>query len=354
MFKKLALVGVVLVLVVGFIYRKDIMALFSDDVPKTVNTVETKVLLKEDPTFSVLLANLQEKGVIKDIAELRIFAIENEVDTTDFAGGKYVILSQTRFGDLLDAFQKGEDGNGKKEVMVNVIFNTCRDVNDISGNVGKCIAADSSELIAHITDPATMKKYGFTAEQMPALFLPKQYKMPYDTDAEGFVAFMAEKFKAFWNDERKAKMAVLGLASPSRVTTLASIVYSEQGRVKEEWPIIAKLYLNRLNKGQKLQSDPTFKFCWGHELDGVQILRAKHRNIVCDYNTYQINGLPPGPICITPASVIDAVLSPANVDYIYMCAKPDYSGTHNFTSSGNQHIRNASSFQKWIAKEQNK
>lgn len=351
MVKKIIFLGVILLFIVGFIYRKEIMNLFIS--AKSLNTSETRVLLKKDPTFNTLLVELQNVGIIDDGIELRKFAIDSEIDTTNFAGGKYVILAQTKFDDLLDAFQKGEDGNGKKEVMVNVIFNACRDVNDISGSIGKCIAADSSELIAYILDPKVLSKYGFTKEQMPALFLPQQYEMPYDTDEEEFVAFMAEKFKAFWNNERKQKMATLGLTSPSKVTTLASIVYSEQGRVKEEWPIIAKLYLNRLNSGQKLQSDPTFKFCWGHELDGVQILRSKHRDIDCSYNTYKINGLPPGPICITPASVIDAVLNPANVDYIYMCAKPDNSGTHNFTASGSQHISNAAVYRKWIKEQKN-
>jgi UPF0755 protein len=106
--------------------------------------------------------------------------------------------------------------------------------------------------------------------------------------------------------------------------------------------------LNRIKKGIPLQSDPTFKFCWGHELDDVQILTHKHRDIDCPYNTYKIRGLPPGPICVTPAKVVDAVLNRADVDYIYMCAKPDYSGQHNFAVSDAQHVKNAKAYQKWI------
>jgi len=350
MAKKIILVVFAALLVVGFLKRGQIMSWMNGQ--KTINTSETRILIKEDPSFSSLLVHLKEGGIIENTEDLKAFAIDNDIDTTNFAGGKYLILSQTRFEDLLEVFRMGEDGNGKKEVMVNVIFNTCRDVYDVSGNIGKCIAADSTELIEYILNPEVLKKYGFSEEQIPALFHPQQYELPYDTDAEEFVAFMAVKFKDFWTDERKQKMAKIGLNSPSKVTTLASIVYSEQSKAKEEWPIIAKLYLNRLNSGIKLQSDPTFKFCWGHELDDVQILLHKHRDIVCDYNTYQIQGLPPGPICVVPASVIDAVLNPANVDYIYMCAKPDNSRTHNFTSSGTQHNINAAEFQKWIRSQQ--
>src|SRR5690606_37752980 len=113
-----------------------------------------------------------------------------------------------------------------------------------------------------------------------------------------------------------------------------------------EWPIIARLYLNRISQGIRLQSDPTFKFCWGDQLRGTQRLLARHRDVDCPYNTYKIDGLPPGPICIVPAKVIDAVLNPADVDYIFMCAKPDYSGEHSFTSSGDEHVKNARAYQK--------
>jgi UPF0755 protein len=328
-----------------------ILALFGDDVLRSANKSQTRILLDEDPTFDALCETLKEEGVIDNVNDLKSLVDKEEIDVTNLAGGKYMILSGTKLKDLIEGFQKGEDGNGKSEVMVNVIFNNCRDVNDIAGNISDCIVADSASIVNHILDPATLKLYGFTEQQIPALFLPKKYLMPYDTDAKGFVAFMAAQFKAFWNTERVSKMKALGLASQSKVTTLASIVYSEQGRVKEEWGTIAGLYLNRLKKGMKLQSDPTFKFCWGHELDGVQRLTKKHREIVCDYNTYNINGLPPGPICITPASVIDAVLNASEVDYIYMCAKPDYSGEHNFTASDRQHINNANAYQKWLAAE---
>ena len=221
----------------------------------------------------------------------------------------------------------------------------------MASNISKCIAADSASIVDYLLAEETLKKYHFTKEQLPALFLPQQYEMYFDMDAETFVAKMAEKFKEFWTDERKAKIKSIGLTYPSEVVTLASIVYSEQGKVPAEWPIIAKLYLNRIETDQKLQSDPTFKFCWGDELDGVQRLLYKHRDIDCPYNTYKINGLPPGPIHLTPGKVIDAVLNPANVDYIYMCAKPDYSGEHNFTPSLEVHEENAAIYRTWLAEE---
>jgi len=319
-----------------------------DKPERTINTVETRLLFREDPTIEELVSTLHAKKIIASMDKTRALAKELKLTDDQLEGGKYVVLPGTTLENLLLGFKRGENGRGKSEVLVNVIFNNCLDLNDVAKNVSVCIAADSASLSEFILSPETMSKYGFTKAQMPALILPKRYDMEFDTNAEEFVAFMASKFKEFWTPERMQKLNNIGLKSQSQAVTVASIVYSEQGKIQEEWPIIAGLYLNRVKKGMKLQSDPTFKYCWGHELDNVQILTAKHRDIDCDYNTYKINGLPPGPICITPAKVVDAVLNRADVDYIYMCAKPDYSGKHNFTASDRQHINNANAYQKWI------
>jgi UPF0755 protein len=340
----LVVIGAVLVVANFDLLKKWI----SDPIPRSINAVEQRLLFGEDPTLDELIDALHSKKIISSKDEARKIAKEISLTDDKIEGGKYVILPETRLDNLLGAFERDTDGRGKGEVLVNVIFNNCRDLYDVSKNVSVCISADSASLAEHLLHPETLRKYGFTAAQMPAMILPQQYEMEFDTNASEFVAFMAERFKEFWTDERKGKLHSIGLQAPSQAVTLASIVYSEQGKIQEEWPIIAALYLNRIKKGMKLKSDPTFKFCWGRELDDVQYLTAKHRDIECDYNTYHIQGLPPGPICITPAKVVDAVLNKANVNYLFMCAKPDYSGEHNFTASDVQHMRNASIYQKWI------
>jgi len=338
------------ILAAGLLVLKwDLIKGFLNKEERTVNPVEVRLLLREDPTLEDLSALLFEEGIIQDPDVFSDFVKGNGL-STDYAAGKYVILSGTKVSDLANGFVKNAEGNGNAEVKVNVVFNRCRDIYDVGDQISKCILADSASIVDYALDPATLSKYGFTEEQLPALFIPGSYEMYFDLTAEQFVAEMAAKFRDFWNDERKQKITKIGLKSPSQVVTLASIVYSEQGKVPEEWPIIAGLYLNRLKKGMRLQSDPTFKFCWGDKLDGVQRLLAKHRNIDCPYNTYKIDGLPPGPICLVPAEVIDAVLNPGDVNYLYMCAKPDYSGRHNFTASDAQHIKNARVYQNWLSK----
>ena len=346
MFKRIGVVLILLVLVLAAV-NYDLISTWIRG-PKTINTTEVRMLLREDPSVSSLIEVLHAKRIIADKEEARSIASELQLMDDQLEGGKYIIVPQQKLKELLLGFKRDADGRGRDEQLVNVIFNRCRDLNEVSRSVSVCISADSASLFDFMVHPETLSKYGFTRQQMPALIIPQQYEMEFDTNAEEFVAFMAEKFRDFWTEERMQLLKNIGLKSPSQAVTVASIVYSEQGKVPEEWPIIAGLYLNRVEKGMKLQSDPTFKFCWGHELDEVQVLTAKHRDIDCSYNTYKIKGLPPGPICITPAKVVDAVLNRAEVDYVYMCAKPDYSGEHNFTASGAKHMKNARAYQKWI------
>ncbi len=315
---------------------------------RTINKTEVKIVIPDDLSIDSLAGFLVAKNILED-KKAFIKQVNNlQLSASDLDGGKYAILSGTKINDLIDGMRKMENGHGKNELKVALVFNRCRFIEDIGMNIGRCIQADSAEIVNYIKNPNTLRQYNFTLEQMPAMFIPNKYEMYYDTNAEEFVAFMAEEFKAFWTEERKQKVREIGLKFPSQAVTLASIVYSEQSRVKEEWPIIARLYLNRIEKGMKLQSDPTFKYCWGTKLDKEQRLTGIHRSIDCNYNTYKIQGLPPGPICLVGEDVIDAVLNSPKNDYLFMCAQTNFTGKHDFTASDVQHMKNAAIYQKWL------
>lgn len=185
---------------------------------------------------------------------------------------------------------------------------------------------------------------GFKKDEYIAAFQPGVYDFKgTDSPDEVIVAMLARR-NEFWNDDRKTKAAKLNL-SPVEVTTLASIV-EEESRNKDERPTIARLYLNRLQKGMRLQADPTVKFALGDFT--LKRIHQKDTELQSPWNTYRNKGLTPGPIRLVSTDAIDAVLNaPAN-DYIYMCAKPDNSGTHNFTSDYNEHKKNASEYQQWL------
>jgi UPF0755 protein len=344
--KKGIIVILIAVLGVGaYLGRHKIKSFFSETT-RTINGGEVKLLFREDPSAAELASILVEKGVLSSKKEFFDVAAENSIDTSSFAAGKYIVLSGTTHFNLVDGFVKGENGQGKAEKKVRVLFNRCEVIADIGSNISKCILADSASLVDHILDENTLKKYDFTAEQVPALFIPKEYEMYFDSDAEEFVELMAAEFREYWTAERLQKLKNIGLTSPSQAVTLASIVYSEQSRVPEEWPIIAKLYLNRIEQGIPLQADPTFKFCWPDRLKGVERLLDVHRDKDCPYNTYIYRGIPPGPICLPPYKVVDAVLNPADVSYIFLCG--DGTGHHNFATTNAEHNKNVAAYRIWL------
>ena len=319
----------------------------------SINNKEVEIIVKKNTNLSVLANQLSDAKIIDDKDAFIAVGEYKALNEEKIAAGKYLIKPNTSFKNMLNGFTKNSKGNGNAEVEVEVTFNNCTSIEDICGKVSKCIDIDSARLNKYIRNPKNWQKWGIemTYEQLPSIFIPNTYKMFYDTNEDLFVNRMVSEFKEFWTGERKSKLTSIGLKTPTDAVTLASIVYSEQNVNSDEWPIIAGLYLNRIKQGIKLQSDPTFKFCWGDKLKGVERLLNKHRDIECAYNTYKINGLPPGPICLPSPKVVDAVLNRANVDFIYMCAKPDYSGRHNFAVSGVEHAKNADDFQKWLAAE---
>lgn len=296
-----------------------------------------------------LADKLVTEKIISDKAAFIQVGEYKNLDEKRLASGKYLLKQGTKYKDLLNGFTLNANGNGNAEVEVEVTFNNCKDLRQVAQKVSANLQADSAAFYAAFSSPEILKKYQFTTEQLPALFLPNTYRFYWDTEPSQFIERMATEFKNFWTAERLAKLQAVGLKSPSEAVTLASIVYSEQGRNTSEWPIIARLYLNRVEQGMMLQSDPTFKFCWGDQLNGVQRLTYEHRDIDCPYNTYKYTGLPPGPICIPPSQVVDAVLNPAQNDFLFMIAKPNYSGLHDFSKDYATHAKNAKIYQRWLA-----
>jgi UPF0755 protein len=158
---------------------------------------------------------------------------------------------------------------------------------------------------------------------------------------------MLKEYKLFWNEERIAKAKKIGL-TPKEVSTLASIVQAESVK-RDEAPIIAGLYINRLKKDIPLQADPTLVFASG-DFSLKRVLN-EHKAIDSPYNTYKYAGLPPGPINMPEIATLNAVLNYDTHNYIYMCAKEDFSGYHNFASTLAEHNKNARKYQNALTIE---
>lgn len=179
-----------------------------------------------------------------------------------------------------------------------------------------------------------------TGDTAACLFVPNTYEVYWNVSIDGFLSRMKREHDAFWNSTRRSLAHNVGL-TPNEVCTLASIV-DEETTNEAEKPMVAAMYLNRLRIGMPLQADPTVKFALG-DFTLRRIYNA-HLEVDSPYNTYKYAGLPPGPIKIASVKGIDAVLHPANHNYLYMCAKEDFSGTHNFARTYSEHLLNAARY----------
>lgn len=287
----------------------------------------------EDNVFDALVA----MDIVKKPEALKWVMERKNYDGTLVVPGKYLLKNRMSANDLIDHLRAG---NGEEEVKI--VLNHARTLQELAGKASANIEADSISILDKLTDPEIIRKYGFTAETFKAMFLPDTYNTEWDTDADEFLDRMASEYKKFWTEERIQKAKNQGLTQ-SQVTTLASIVQAEQQTHPEERPAIAGLYLNRIHRGMRLQSDPTVVYAVGDF--NINRVLTKHLSTPSPYNTYMYSGLPPGPINIPTKQAIDAVLNSDDNDYLYMCAKADFSGYHAFAKSHTEHIKNARAFQ---------
>ena len=128
-----------------------------------------------------------------------------------------------------------------------------------------------------------------------------------------------------------------------QVSTLASIVQLETNK-DDEKPVVAGVHINRIKKDWKLEADPTLVYALGDFT--INRVLSIYKEIDSPYNTYMYKGLPPGPICLPTTASLNAVLNYSKHNFMYFCAKEDFSGYHSFASSYDKHLLNARRFQK--------
>lgn len=220
---------------------------------------------------------------------------------------------------------------------VKLTFNNVRLKEDLVKKITKKLAFEPIALEKLLNDDKLTAKYGFDTTTIVSMFLPNTYQVYWNISPEQLLNRMHKEYQKFWNKERLAKAKNIGL-KPSEVSVLASIVQAETNR-NDEKARIAGVYMNRLQKGIPLEADPTLVFA----LKDFTLKRVlnKHKEVKSPYNTYKNKGLPPGPINIPAISTLKAVLDYEQHDYLFFCAKADFSGYHAFAKTNAQHNRNA-------------
>jgi UPF0755 protein len=305
---------------------------------KNVNIKENKkyyFYVHTGAKYQNVLDSLQAKHLLKDIYSFRLLAKLKKYDK-NIKPGRYLLKSNMTNNQLINMLRSG------KQEYVKVILYNIRKKEDLVSKVVRYIEADSTELLSLLSNKQYLQKFNFTPDNVMALFIPNTYFMYWNTSAQQFINKMALEYKLFWNKERLKKANDLAL-TPIEVSIIASIVQSETLK-PDEMTNIAGVYINRLRKNMLLQADPTVVFAIGN----FKINRVLKHQLSVDspYNTYKYKGLPPGPITLSSTETIDKVLEYQHHDYLYFCAKPDFSGYHNFAKTEAEHLLNAKKFQK--------
>lgn len=325
-------IAILVVLVVGLFFGWKAYQAF---LGPSVTDKQEYLYVHTNDTYENVLSRIRSEGIVKDPDAFDYVAKAMKYPASVKAG-RYKLEAgmdnRRLIGNLRGGYQEA----------VKLRFANIRLKENFAGLLGENFEADSAQFSAILNNEAIAEQYGFNKENFYTMFIPNTYEIYWNTSADKVIERLSEEYKKFWTADRLAKAKAQNL-TPQEVSVLASIVRGEALH-NDEMPMIAGLYLNRLKKGMLLQADPTVIFA-NNDFTIRRVLN-KHLTIDNPYNTYRFRGLPPGPINMPPIVAIDAVLNPAQHDYIYMCAKDDFSGYHLFATTMAEHLVNARKFQR--------
>ena len=298
-----------------------------------IGKADTCITIAPNTEFKALRDSLYAKHVLH---ELISFGVMSKIlkYNKNVKAGRYKIKSNMNNWDAIRMLRAGI-----QEPVV-LTFNNVRTNEELAGKITKNLMIDSSSFLDLLHNKEYIGSYGFTKETIQGMFIPNSYQVYWTFSAEKIFERLHKEYTSFWNKDRTKKATQIGLTI-KEVTTLASIVEAETAK-NDEKRRVAGVYMNRIKRGMLLQADPTVKFAWGDF--SLKRILFKHLEINSPYNTYKYKGLPPGPINSPSISSIDAVLHYENHEYIFFCAKEDFSGYHNFAKSASGHAKNRNKY----------
>jgi UPF0755 protein len=341
--KKLLIFGglvlLVLLMVVGMIAYGVYQRIYAANVSLKSSDKQYLFISKNDD-FEHIKVKLYADNIILDKAGFEWVAQMMDYKKT-IKPGRYLLKNGMSNRDLFNLLRSG------KQESVKLIFNNIRLKEDFAARISEQIDLSGADLLLALNDPQKAQSYGFNTENFLCMFVPNTYYIYWNTDVHEFLNRMKAEYDKFWTEEKQQKAQARGM-SLIQVSILASIVEKETQQNPEK-PRMAGVYINRLKNDWPLQADPTLVFASGDFT--IKRVLNKHKEIDSPYNTYKNPGLPPGPICIPSIASLNAVLDSENHNYFYFCAKPDYSGLHNFASTNAQHNRYANEYRQFLNHE---
>ncbi|MEM7550336.1 MAG: endolytic transglycosylase MltG [Bacteroidota bacterium] len=286
--------------------------------------------IESGSSFKKVQNDLFEQGYVKDLVSFGFLARLLDYHKS-IKPGRYLLRSEMTNKEALDLFRSGN------QKPTRITFTGARTDSVLAERICNSIELEAQLFLDHYRKESTRKTYGFDTTDFISMFLPDTYEVYWNIKLEDLFDRFKKEYDSYWNEKRMQLADSIQL-SKTEVITLASIVKGEIAKI-EEAPVVAGVYMNRLKKGIPLQADPTLIFALGDY--SIKRVLNIHKELDSPYNTYKNRGLPPGPINLPSKPIIDAVLNYERHNYYYFCAKPDFSGYHNFASTLAQHNRNA-------------
>lgn len=329
--KSLIALGIIVILALGGTLFSYYLRYFGSN----VTGQEKYLYIRTGDKFTDVFNTIKEKNMLKDTTTF-LWSAQNMDYTGKVKPGRYRLKAGMSNRSLINMLKSGN------QEPVKLRFQNVRLKEDLAGIVSKQLEADSATLVHLLDSAAFVSQYGFTTDNAFAMFIPNSYEVYWNTPADKFIKRMHDEYEKFWTAERLSKAKAIDL-TPAEVITLAAITDAE-ALMDSDLPIVAGLYINRLRKGMKLDADPTVIYA----NNDFTIHRVLNKHLLKDspYNTYMYAGLPPGPIMMPSVHAIDAVLNYTHHNYLFMCAKEDFSGYHNFAATRAEHEVNARKFQQ--------
>lgn len=299
-----------------------------------INQTEKFIIIKEETNFDELRNQLIEDTLLNDVISFSVLSKLMDYDTNIKIGAYKVKTNMSNYN-MISMLRSGN------QTPINITFSYARKIDDLAKKITEKLKISSEDLTTYLYENLDNYK-GFNEIDIISIFLPDTYEVYWNISPRNLVDKMYSEYEKFWNSERLKKLEKINLNKKESII-LASIVASET-RMLDEADRIAGVYINRLNKNMRLQADPTLVFA-ANDFTIKRVLN-KHKKIKSPYNTYIHKGLPPGPIRLTPKKYIDAVLNYEKHNYIFFCAKEDFSGYHSFATNLRDHNSNARKFQR--------
>lgn len=319
-----------LVVVIGLMMLRGLL------VPVDVKDArEISLVVPGNATTAQIASLLKEHGVIKNAEVFRLYARMREVDGK-LKPGRYTFNTGMSLSTIIDKLVQGPPD---RVVLTIPEGYTVKQIAELLEKKGITTRGDFQRALDKQWDLAFLKQVPVQKAGLEGYLYPDTYYLGSNTSAEEIVEMMLQKFgNVIQTHDYGRRVAAMGLTLHEAVT-IASMVERE-ARVEAERPRIAGVIFNRLKRGMPLQIDATVQYALGRSKE-----KLYYRDLEVDspYNTYKINGLPPGPIANPGWPSLKAVIEPERNDYLYYVAKPD--GTHAFARTLSEHNRNIQKYQ---------